>query len=182
MMSQLSIVSLILGAATLAVSAPLAMFPTIARKSCAAFPRSTVMAWILTAVDLAWSAALLYGSPMLSGYQWAQRLVVILAPVAFILAVFLLDELLAARALGGLLVLIPRPVLDAAFVHDSDWRLVMTLVAYVMVVAGIVLILSPFRFRQASQFLLKTDNRSRLTGALGLMAGMAMVIMAVAVY
>lgn len=197
-MSRLTIVSLIVGMSAVAVFLPALLVPDSARKWCRAFPRHVAIGRILTAVTLAWAEALLYFSPMISGVkladipmlsrmQWAhtvsaQTVSLILAIVALCLIVFLLDELLAARALGGLLVLIPRQILDAAFVHDSQWKLAMTLLAYAMVVAGIVLILSPFRFRQAADFLLRTDGRSRLTGAIGVAGGIAIIILAITVY
>ncbi|MEI6809241.1 MAG: DUF2065 family protein [bacterium] len=181
-MSQLSIVSLIVGGAIVALFTPAVLFPEAARKWCGAFPRSVVAAWVLTAVTLAWSAALLYSSPMIAGIPWAQRLAVLLAPVAFILAIFLLDELLAARSLGGLLVLIPRHILDSAMVHDSPWKLAMTLLAYVMVIAGIILILSPFRFRQTAEILMQNNARSRLIGSVGVIVGIVAVVQALTVY
>lgn len=181
-MSQLSIVSLIVGGSIVALFAPAIFVPDTARKWCGAFPRNAVAAWILTAITLAWSAALLYSSPMIAGIQWAQSLTVVLAPVAFVLGVLLLDELLAARALGGLLVLIPRTILDSAYIHDSPWKLAMTLLAYIMVVAGIILILSPFRFRHAAEVLMRNNVRSRLTGSIGVIVGIIAVVLARTAY
>jgi len=181
-MSPLTLVSLIAGGALIAVLAPAVLMPATARTCCERFPRSAVAAWVLVAIDLAWAAALLYYSPILAGMVWAQRLAVVLAPVAFVLIVFLLDELLAARALGGLLVLLPRPILDAAFVNDSGWKLVMTLFAYALAIAGITLILSPFYFRKCAGFLLKTNSRSRITGMLGVGLGAAMIALALTMY
>lgn len=181
-MSPLALVSLIAGGFTILLCAPALLMPATSRILCERFPRNAVAAWVLVAADLAWAAALLYYSPILAGMLWAQRLAVLLAPVAFVLIVFLLDELLAARALGGLLVLVPRPILDAAFVNDSGWKLVMTLFAYALAIAGILLILSPFYFRKFTGFVLKTDRRSRVTGMLGVGLGAAMVILALTVY
>lgn len=181
-MSHLSAVSLAVGITMAVLSVPALFFPDLTRRLCGSFPRSAIAAWVLTAADLAWAAALLYGSPMLSGIQWAQRLSVILAPVAFFVVVFMLDELLAARALGGLLVLIPRPILDAAFINDSEWKLVMTIFSYVLVVAGIVLLLSPFRFRQVTGFVMGTNARSRLAGAVGVLGGVFITALALTVY
>ncbi|MEI6970304.1 MAG: hypothetical protein WCL44_02200 [bacterium] len=181
-MISLSTVSLAAGLALAILSAPALLFPDLARKWCGAFPRNTAAAWVLTAIDLAWAATLLYSSPMLAGVEWARRLCLVLAPVAFFLIVFFIDELLAARALGGLLVLVPRPVLDAAFINTSDWKLVMTALSYIVVVAGIVLILSPFRFRQVTGIVMKTNGRSRLAGAMGLSTGILVLVLALTVY
>ena len=181
-MSQLAIASLVTGSLTVAFFAPALLMPLTARKWCRNGPRSVVVAWILTALALAWSARLLWTAPFFVGISCVQPLIAVLTPLSFILLVVFLDELLAARALGGLFLLIPRPILDAAFCNDSPWKPVITLAAYFLVLVGAVLILSPFRFRKTAELLLKTDRASRITGAVGAAVGTIFIALALAVY
>ena len=181
-MIDLKTVSLLTGAAGLLVFAPALLAPEFARKFCVKFPRNKTAAWVLTGVGIAWSAALLHNATFFAEWPMVRRTTLILAPVIFVLVVFFLDELLAARALGGLLVLAPRPMLDAAFVSHCPWKLAIVILAYVLVICGIVLLLSPFHFRKTGEFLLKTNSRRRLTGAIGMLAAAGIIALAATVY
>lgn len=111
-----------------------------------AFPRHALWARMLTAVVLGWTVWILFNMS-LGWFEPYKNTIYILAPIAYFLIVIYLDELLAPRMLGVLLLLAAAPVLDAARWHDSPWRLVLTVIVYVWVVWGMVLVLSPYRFR-----------------------------------
>ena len=49
------------------------------------------------------------------------------------------DEFLAVRALGILCLLAAEPLLDAAFLRPETSRLLVTVLAYLMIVAGLIL-------------------------------------------
>ena len=53
---------------------------------------------------------------------------------------------------------------DAARWHDSSWRLVVVIVAYIMVILGIWLMLSPYKFRVWTSSLTKSPGRARIGG------------------
>ena len=91
--------------------------------------------------------------------------------MCFLRLVNYLDEMLASRSLGGLLLLIANPILYSARWHDSTWRLVMPVLAYVIVVIGMTLVLSPYRFRDAVSVVASTPARCRLLGLSGLVIG-----------
>jgi uncharacterized protein YjeT (DUF2065 family) len=179
--NNLTAVALLAGILLALIHAPLVVSPAAARRFFGAFPRNRVAAWVLTALDLAWAAWLMYQVP-LGRFEGLKEYLPALTPILFFLIVFLVDELLAPRALGGLLVLIPAPVLDIARWHESPLRLVVVGFAYVLVVAGIVLLLSPYWFRKASQALLATDRSARGMGVAGLLVGLVLLVLALAVY
>ena len=82
------------------------------------------------------------------------RVVVYLgAPLIYMAAVFLMDELLSVRAFGAVLLLLPQPIIDAAFVCDYPSRLIMITFAYVLVIAGSILVWSPYLFRKTVEAL-----------------------------
>lgn len=111
-----------------------------------AFPRHRASAILLTLVNVVWVAVLLYHTP-LGRFEVLKPLLFVLAPVTFWAVTKYMDELLAPRMLGGLLLLAAVPVLDAARWHESGWRLVLTVLAYLWIVWSIFLVLSPYRFR-----------------------------------
>jgi len=126
------------------------------------FPRSRIWGMLLTAIALLWSAIMIDRMTLgeLSKYKW---LLYILTPVSFYLIIQFLDELLAARAFGGLLMLLPVVMVEARL-HPSPWRLVIITLAYILVIAGIWLMLCPFKFRMWSSALASGNPRRPLFG------------------
>lgn len=170
----LGVIGLIAGLALLA-----------APESCRAFlpglGRHKPTAWMLTAIDLLWVAWIVNNAP-LGRFEFLKPGLYLLAPLAFFLLIHFMDELLGARALGGLLLLMANPILNAARWHDSNWRYVMTIIAYGWAVAGIALVLSPFWWRRWVTPWLATDARCRATGVAKLAAGLALLYLAWRVY
>jgi len=181
MILELSTAAFLLGGVFVALYLPLAAAPAAARRLLARFPRDRWAAWALTAVDLAWAAWLLNQTP-LGRFEAAKDYLPVIVPAAFFAVVFLMDELLAARALGGLLILVPAPILDAARWHGSPLRLVMTIVAYGLAVQGILLVLSPYKFRKSVERWAGSDRRCRLLGVGGAVLGLVLVLLGLTVY
>jgi len=130
-----------------------------------AFPRNRIWGIVLTAAGLLWSSILIDQMTLgdLGRYKW---LLYILTPLSLYLIIHFLDELLAPRALGGILMLFPTVMVDAARWHNSDWRLVVIVLAYVFVIAGIWLVLCPFKFRIWTQWWLEHRDRRIIGGVL----------------
>lgn len=146
-----------------------------------AFPRSRLPAWILTAAGLFWVSQIVLNAH-LGRFEHLKPLIYAAGPVSFLLMVFFMDELLAPRALGGLLLLVANPILNAARWHPSNWRLVMTVIAYLFVVAGIVFMLGPYRFRQVAALITASEKRCRTLGALRIVAGLLILYLGFRVY
>ena len=191
-MSELAKLSILIGCAVAAFSAPLVINPRSAGEWVRRFPRNKVAAWVLTAVDLLWAAWLIFSMhlgrveiPFINvfvDFEHLKSWLFILTPVFFFLIVLLMDDLLASRALGGLFLLIPAPVLAIARWHESQLRLVMITFAYLMVVAGISLVLSPHLLRKVSKPCLRDDGACRMSGVVGIACGIIAVVLGVTVY
>ncbi len=179
-MSALALVSLALGVAMALIYGWMVFFPTTARRAFAAFPRSRIAGIVLATIDLAWSAWWVLHMP-LGTFERYKPLVYVVSPVVWGAVVFLMDELLASRALGGLFLLLATPMLSAARWHPSPWRLVIVVLAYLMVIKGMALVLSPYLFRKASELWISSDKRCRLAGLAGLFFS-AMLLALSAVY
>lgn len=180
-MSSLAVAALILGGAMVVVHAPGLFAPGLTRTWLAAFPRNRWAGWLLTAIALAWSAWLVMDMP-LGRFDVYKVWLYGLGPVVFVLIVWLMDELLAARALGGVLLLVPSPLLDAARPHESDWRLVVVVLAYGLVLAGITLVLCPYMFRKTVALWSRSPAACRIWGGAGLALGLIVMALALAVY
>jgi uncharacterized protein YjeT (DUF2065 family) len=191
-MSELAKLSILIGCAIAAFCAPLVIYPRTAGEWVRRLPRNKIAAWMLTAIDLLWAAWLVFSMHfgrievpilnMLVDFDRLKPLLFILTPVSFFLIVLLMDDLLAPRALGGLFLLIPSPILEIARWHESQLRLVMVVFAYLLVVTGITLVLSPHLMRKVTQPCLRDDGTCRVSGVVGIAFGLIVVVLGATVY
>lgn len=170
-----------IGALIVAINAAFLAAPEACKRWALAFPRSVAWAWGLVAVDLFWVAWIILHAP-LGRFEPLKPLIYVLAPMAFILVVFFMDELLAPRAAGGLLLLVANPVLNAARWHPSPWRLVVTVLCYIWVVAGMVFLLSPYRLRDLVEWATKGSTRLRMLSVVRLVFGLVLLFLGWRVY
>lgn len=180
-MSTLAILTLLLAAITLPFYAMLFLSPAAMRTGLLRFPRSRWCGCLLAVVAVAWAAWLLHGLP-LGRFESLKTWLVPVAVVFAGLVCYYMEELLAARALGALLLLYPAPLLAAARLHASPWSVVMSTIAYAMVIKGMALLLSPFLFRHFTQRLLQTDKACRFAGTGGLALDALLLLLALAIY
>lgn len=180
-MSYLSGIVLIFGGSLAMLYLLMAVWPEKALGFLRGFPRNRPSGIVLTAVCVLWAGWLLYDMPM-GRFDTFKPFLFILVPVAILLITTQMHDLLPVRALGGLLLLIPAPLLDAARWHYSPARLVVVVCAYIMVIKGIVFLLSPFRFRQAVNMLIRDAGFCRAWGLTGLVFAVCLLALAVAVY
>lgn len=169
-MTTLSEYALVVGGAHCVVGLGLAAIPALMREWIRLFPRDVWAGRILAAVAMAWSILLVREMPL--GWFDAYKMWLWVAtPVGYMLIVLFMEELLAARAFGGVLLLAACPVLEEARFHESQWRLALVVLAYVWVVAGMALVLGPYRFRKWAAALCGNDIRCRIMAAVYLVSG-----------
>ena len=108
--------------------------------------------------------------------------VFVLGPLFYLAVIFYADQYLAARGIGILLILAARPLLAAAFVEDSASRLVITVLAYVWVIGGMVFVAAPHRLRDMITWSTKTVERLRLLCVIRFVFGLVLIFLAFAVY
>ncbi len=145
------------------------------------FPRNRVAGAILAALAIGWSALLFWNSP-LGWFEPYRQTIPYIAVAVYLLTVTLVHELLAPRALGGLLLLVAAPVLNSIRWEPTAWRLVLTVQAYIWVIAGILLVFSPYRFRRFCNRMDQIRGRHGITGTLFALLGICMAILAMTVY
>ncbi len=187
-MSSIALYTLTLAGVLLAIYALMLSCPALFRTCLARFPRSVWAARILTAIDLIWVVTVMHHADF-GSFNWIKDLLVRALPplqsanlgvleflkdpvvwagvAAFFLITKYMDELLAPRALGGLLLLIANPLLNAARWQETNWRWAIAVVAYLIVIKGLFLVMSPYKLRQWGGKYLSTDSRCRVFGAAG---------------
>lgn len=144
-------------------------------------PRSRPVGAALLTIDLIWSVWLLATMEMgeFSGFR---RPLLIILPVGFLLVLRFVDEFLAVRALGILCLLAAEPLLDAAFLRPEASRLLVTVLAYLMIVAGLIWVTMPYLLRDQIDWGIQNPARWRLLSGIGLAFGAAILVCAVVAY
>ena len=145
------------------------------------FPRNKYAGWVLAGLCCCLGAreALLMNMGGLNGYK---NFIYVLAPLVFIGSVTYLKELLAARALGGLLCLIAVPITKVAALSDRPYFQIITVIAYHWVVFGIVFLMAPWRFRQLHQRLLEQERLYCLALGFKALVGVGLIALGFFVY
>lgn len=159
---------------SIALGAFMLAFRNVAMTAAKAFSRNGIAAVILSSAAFIWAAAIVYVAPLDFLVRFKMIIIVALvlaAPISW----FWMSDLLAPRALGGILVLLPAPVLLASRFVDSNWRLVVITLMYVYVVAGMAFIMSPYYFRDFVTWLTRKPVRFTVAGAISAAIGVMVV-------
>ncbi len=179
-MYSLTTIALWVGAA-LIILGGMGVFRTQAMQLlCEAFPRHRTAALVFTLINVVWVAIMVYHAP-LGRFEWIKPYLYILAPATYFAVIFFMDELMAPRMLGGFLLLIANPALNAARWHESSWRYVLTLLVYCWIVWAMIMVLSPYRFRHTMSWVFNKGRGKPVFGAL-LALGVLLVVLAATVY
>lgn len=160
----------VLGGLGLLAGLALLRFSGSLRAALIAFPRSKRPGWVLTAICVFW-VSWVVSHAALGRFEGFKPLIPVLAVAAFVAIVWFLDELLAPRALGGLLLLLADPLLDGVRWADSNWRFLAVLIAYAWVIVGCALMLHPWLFRKMTERGTASAGRIRALGWTKLLAG-----------
>ena len=155
--------SILLGAICLALGGIAVAAPGPATAGLKAFPRHTISGYVLSAIGWCWTAYALSAMDLdiINPYKgYLPIAVLICIPLTW----FWMDNLLSCRALGAILMLYPYELLHVARIHASDARLVLVWFAYIGIVAGMTLMLYPWKLRQAIEVLTARVERVRSAG------------------
>jgi hypothetical protein len=92
------------------------------------------------------------------------------------------QDFLAVRALAILMLLLGKLMVDSARWVDTEWRLVMVVWAYVMIVAGMWLTISPWRLRDWIAYDTASPKRLRIFSAARFAFGLIVAILGFVVF
>lgn len=180
-MSALAMISLALGIAAILGKSCGLLRPDLSAAFLKSFPRSRPWALALTAIDLLLVAWLVWTLPN-NWFTPYRAVLFLVAPLSYYLVVTFVNELLAVRALGGLLLLAASPVLDAARFHPSQARLVLVVLAYCWVFPGLLFVASPWWFRKLTAPMAERPALIRAGSVAGLALGALLLYLGLCVY
>jgi hypothetical protein len=162
-------VGLIAGAFLVFISLPGLLKPDLAAVV-QKFPRSRAAGILLLSVDLAWTLWLLATIEM-GEFAAFRRPLLIAVPIGYVLTLRFVDEFLAVRALGILCLLVAEPLLDAAFLRYETSRLLVTVFAYLLIVAGLFWVMVPYILRDKINWAARSGARWRVLHGLAFAYG-----------
>src|SRR5213594_2417747 len=134
------------------------------------FPRSRVAGVVLLTLDLVWTFWLLATIEM-GEFSAFRRPLLIALPIGYVLTLRFVEEFLAVRALGILCLLAAEPLLDAAFLRYEASRLLVTVFAYLLIVAGLFWVAIPYVLRDQINWSTRSVFRWRCLHAIALIYG-----------
>ncbi|HEX5491338.1 MAG TPA: hypothetical protein VFX07_08765 [Candidatus Udaeobacter sp.] len=134
------------------------------------FPRSRVAGVVLLTICLIWTFWLV-ATIQMGEFSSFRRPLLIGLPIGYVLTLLFVDEFLAVRALGILCLLAAEPLLDAAFLRYEMSRLLVTVFAYLLIVAGLFWVAIPYVLRDQINWTARSVSRWRCLHAIALIYG-----------
>jgi hypothetical protein len=157
------------------------MHPAAFREAARKFPRSEPWGWVLMLLGTAWFLWNLEQEKISDFEAYKPYMLVGFAAVGLGACVFVRD-FLAVRGLALVLLLLAKLMLDTARWINTDWRLVIAVWAYVLVIAGMWFTVSPWRLRDLLEWGTRTDGRVRLGSGLRLAFGLFVAVLGLTVF
>ena len=145
------------------------------------FPRSHVAGVLLLTICLVWTFWLV-ATIQMGEFSGFRRPLLIALPIGYLLVLRFVDEFLAVRALGILCLLAAEPLLDAAFLRYETSRLLITVFAYVLIVAGLFWVAIPYVLRDQINWSARSTFRWRCLHAVAFIYGSVILAFAFTQY
>ena len=156
---SLQSVGFVAGIALILLSLPGLVKPAPIQDWLKRFPRSSIAGVVLLTMTLIWSFWLLATMEM-GEFAGFRRPLLIILPIGYMLVLRFVEEFLAARALGILCLLAAEPLLEAAFFRYETSRLFLTVLAYLMIIAGLFWVTMPYLLRDQINWSAHNNARS----------------------
>jgi len=142
-----------------------------------AFPRSPKAGFILITAAAAWFFILVQVMDLGEFSNW-RRTVLIGTPIAWYLTWKYVDEFLAVRALGMLVLLAAEPLLEAAFLRPEISRLFLVTLVFVWIVFAMFWVGMPYTLRDQIGWVTGSEKRWRAAGLAGIIYGALLMTLA----
>ncbi|PYJ50302.1 MAG: hypothetical protein DME83_09840 [Verrucomicrobia bacterium] len=177
---SLQTAGIIAGAFLILMSLPGLFKPDLANVA-QRFPRSHIAGVVLLTISLIWTFWLL-ATIQMGEFAGFRRPLLIALPIGYVLVLRFVEEFLAVRALGILCLLAAEPLLDAAFLRYETSRLLVTVFAYLLVVAGLFWVTMPYLLRDQINWSARSAFRWRFLHAIAFVYGGVILTFAVTQY
>jgi hypothetical protein len=165
---KLSTLSILLGAGVCLPQIYGLMKPKQFAEHARQFPRAALPGYALMALGTIWFLYNVNAEAASDFASYKDKMMIFFAAIGLGACIFVRD-FLAVRGLAVVFLLLAKLMTDTARWVDSDWRLVIVVWAYVLVVAGMWLTVSPWRLRDLINWATASEQRVK-TGCLARLA------------
>jgi hypothetical protein len=133
------------------------------------FPRNLPTGIFLMLLGTAWFVWNVNSEPIADFAAYKTAMMVVFAGVG-ILCCFYVQDFLAVRGLAVLFLLLAKAMVDIGRPHldESPWVLVIQIWAYLLVIAGIWLTITPWKLRDLLNWMTATQSRVKIGSAIRL--------------
>jgi len=145
------------------------------------FPRSREAGVVLMTGAAVWAFALVSQMDLGEFSAYRTHFLAVIA-VGYLLTLLFVQEFLAVRALGMLLLLAAEPLLEAAFLRPEASRLLLSVLAYIWATLGIFWVGKPYLLRDQLEWVSKSDLRWRIAALGGVIYGAVVLVAALTQY
>ncbi len=145
------------------------------------FPRSEKWGYPLMLLATAWFVWNLKQENISDFAAWKPLMLVGFAAIGVLTCIFVRD-FLPVRGLAILLLLLAKVVLDLQRWAGTDWKNVVTVLAYIWVLAGVVLTISPWWLRDWIHWMTVNETRVRIGCGLRLVLALWLIVLGLTVY
>jgi len=180
-MTRLALTTTLLGGFIVATRFPGIVWPDHFRKWANKFPRSVPAGRVLMGIVAAIAWVVMYQSAT-DEWAFARPLILIGVPIAYILVIQYGDQFLSMRAVAAIMLLVAKQMVDATDLSEAPLRLIVTVLAYVMVLLAAWMTVSPHVFRDVLGYCMASNKRCRLTCSLGLCVGIGLLALGLCAY
>jgi hypothetical protein len=136
---------------------------------------------VLLTLVLIWAFWLVATMEMGEFSSFRKPLLIVL-PIGYLLVIRFVEEFLAVRALGILCLLAAEPLLEAAFFRHETSRLFLTVLAYLLIIAGLFWVTMPYLMRDQINWSSQTNIRWRVAHGVAALYGIAILACAFTQY
>jgi hypothetical protein len=172
---------MVMGALLVLISLPGFIKPALVQRWLKTLPRSRMAGVVLLTLVLIWAFWLLATMEMGEFSNFRKPLLIVL-PIGYLLVIRFVEEFLAVRALGILCLLAAEPLLEAAFFRYETSRLFLTVLAYLLIIAGLFWVTMPYLLRDQINWSSQTNTRWHAIHGVVALYGIAILACAFAQY
>jgi hypothetical protein len=138
------------------------------------FPRSRTWGLILVTVAAVWFFYLVAKMDLGEFSNWRQT-VLIATPIAWVLTWKYVEEFLAVRSLGMIVLLAAEPLLESAFLRPEFSRLFLVGLVYVWIVFAMFWVGTPYTLRNQITWVTTRQSRWQLAALGGIVYGVLLL-------
>lgn len=177
----LSKLSILLGLIYAISNAFIFLKPEKAGAALRKFPRSEMWGYILMAIGAAWFLYNLNREAIAEFAAYKKLMLFGFGGVALAACIFVPD-FLAVRGLAITMLMLAWYTLGMQRWHDSSWRLLLAVMAYGWVIAGMWFMISPWRLRDFLNWATAEPSRLRGLAAIRAVVGVALIVLGVTAF